>query len=1100
MNPLHSLLKRQLRRFADETIPLIEEQPNFLRAINDAYWQFDEDRKMLEHSLELTSQELLEKNAELSRINTELELRVAERTAELSGSESRFRGLFEHAPVSIWEEDFSAVRKYIDDLRSMGVADFSTYFDEHPEVVAESAARVKIVDVNRATLEMYQAKSKVQLLADLSKVLGPESLIPFKEELLALASGETSFENETFNYTLQGEKRSVFLRLSIAPGYEQTWSKVFVGISDITERRKAEAALAAERDLLQALMDNIPDTIYFKDTSSRFTRVNRAQANVLGVATPEEAVGKTDLDFQESDLAMSFYEEEQHLVQSGESLINRIEFNPTSDGQPRWFSANKVPIKDHTGRVIGIVGISHDITKRTQAEEALQEAENKYRTLVEHMPAIVYVDRADESRQTIYINSQVQEILGYSPEDWITKPDLCIDIVHPEDSERMWKELDESEARGRFACDYRYIAKEGRVVWVRDEAILLKNEEEKPSVWQGVMLDITAQKEAEEALRQSEERFKLISWATKDAVWDWDLQTNQIWWGDGLQKISHYSSEMVQSSAEWRLDHIHPEDRAKLGRVVDQALQGGMEFWSKEYRFQRKNGTYADIMDRGYIIRDNLGKPYRMIGAMMDITDRKRAEQALLESEARYRQIVESAGDIIYRVDTQGRLTYVNPTALRVLGYSLEQEVLSRNYLEFVHPAWRERVIFTYNHQFAKKILNTYLEFVALTRERHEIWVGQTVQVTIDNDRVTGFQAVARDITTQKEAEAALQEANHKMGQFLDELQRRNGEILLINEMSRLLQASQTPEEAYGILGEMSDQLFPHTTGAVYLLNPQRTLVNAVASWGELPSVESTLAPDDCWALYRGQTHPLREGEAGLPCVHLSEPLPAVSYCLPMQIQGEILGVLHVRSQHEEHLDEAKRHLAYTVVEHAGMALSNLKLRAALREQSIRDPLTGLYNRRYMEEALKQHLSRVTRHLHPLGILMIDIDHFKNFNDIYGHGAGDLLLRELGKFLQRHIRGGDIACRYGGEEFILIMPDISLEVAKQRAEHISRNARQLRIQAADQSYGGITLSIGVAIYPLHGRIIETVLRSADTALYRAKQQGRDQVIIAEETS
>src|SRR5262245_57661778 len=193
MNPLHSLLKRQLRRFADETIPLIEEQPDFLRAINDAYWQFDEDRKMLEHSLELTSQELLERNAELSRINLELEMRVAARTAELSINEARFRGLFEHAPVSIWEEDFSAVRQYMDDLRRAGVVDFSTYFETFPESVAKSAARVKIVDVNRATLEMYQAESKPQLLADLSKVLGPESLISFKQELLALVGGEISF-------------------------------------------------------------------------------------------------------------------------------------------------------------------------------------------------------------------------------------------------------------------------------------------------------------------------------------------------------------------------------------------------------------------------------------------------------------------------------------------------------------------------------------------------------------------------------------------------------------------------------------------------------------------------------------------------------------------------------------------------------------------------------------------------------------------------------------------------------------------------------------------------------------------------------------------
>jgi diguanylate cyclase (GGDEF)-like protein len=196
-------------------------------------------------------------------------------------------------------------------------------------------------------------------------------------------------------------------------------------------------------------------------------------------------------------------------------------------------------------------------------------------------------------------------------------------------------------------------------------------------------------------------------------------------------------------------------------------------------------------------------------------------------------------------------------------------------------------------------------------------------------------------------------------------------------------------------------------------------------------------------------------------------------------------------------LDETKRQLAYTVVEQAGMALSNLKLREALREQSIRDPLTGLYNRRYMEEALKQQMSRVTRQLHPIGIIMIDIDHFKDFNDTYGHTAGDALLRELGQFLQRRIRGEDIACRYGGEEFTLIMPDASLEAAQQRAEDLRQEAIQLRVQDGGQSPEAITLSLGVAIYPQHGQTIENVLRAADAALYRAKQEGRDRVIVAE---
>ena len=149
---------------------------------------------------------------------------------------------------------------------------------------------------------------------------------------------------------------------------------VVVVTTDITERQRAEAALTQERDLLQALMDNIPDTIYFKDTASRFTRINPAQARVLGVSEASEAIGKTDADFQASHLAAEFHREEQRLLHTGRPLIDRLEFNPTADGQPRWFSATKVPMYDRAGHVIGLIGISRDITERIKAEEALQQA------------------------------------------------------------------------------------------------------------------------------------------------------------------------------------------------------------------------------------------------------------------------------------------------------------------------------------------------------------------------------------------------------------------------------------------------------------------------------------------------------------------------------------------------------------------------------------------------------------------------------------------------------------------------------------------------------------------------------------------------------
>jgi diguanylate cyclase (GGDEF)-like protein len=179
------------------------------------------------------------------------------------------------------------------------------------------------------------------------------------------------------------------------------------------------------------------------------------------------------------------------------------------------------------------------------------------------------------------------------------------------------------------------------------------------------------------------------------------------------------------------------------------------------------------------------------------------------------------------------------------------------------------------------------------------------------------------------------------------------------------------------------------------------------------------------------------------------------------------------------------------------LVLDNAKLREALREQSIRDPLTGLFNRRYMEEALKQHLSRVTRHLHPLGVIMLDIDHFKRINDAYGHGAGDALLRELGRLFKTHVRVEDIACRYGGEEFVLIMPDASLEAAQQRAEYLRQAVKKLQVQHDGQSHEGITVSLGVAAYPEHGRTQDSVLRAADAALYDAKRKGRDRVVVAE---
>ena len=220
-----------------------------------------------------------------------------------------------------------------------------------------------------------------------------------------------------------------------------------------------------------------------------------------------------------------------------------------------------------------------------------------------------------------------------------------------------------------------------------------------------------------------------------------------------------------------------------------------------------------------------------------------------------------------------------------------------------------------------------------------------------------------------------------------------------------------------------------------------------------------------------------------------------------MMAQGETLGMLYLQAKPSAEgvaapFSESKQQLATAVAEQIALALSNLKLRETLRQQSVRDPLTGLFNRRFLEEVLDRELARLERKNLPLSLIMIDVDNFKSFNDTFGHEAGDAVLRDLGGVLQRHVRGSDIACRYGGEEFTIVLPEASVEIGRQRAEMLREAARELRLVHDGKSLGAITLSLGVACFPGHGRRREHLLQVADAALYEAKNGGRNRVVVS----
>ncbi len=344
-------------------------------------------------------------------------------------------------------------------------------------------------------------------------------------------------------------------------------------------------------------------------------------------------------------------------------------------------------------------------------------------------------------------------------------------------------------------------------------------------------------------------------------------------------------------------------------------------------------------------------------------------------------------------------------------------------------------------------------------------------------------------------------ETNEKLAERVDELNQRSAEITLLSRMGQMLQACQTDVEAYEVIAQFARQLFPINSGAVYLIKASRNYAEAVVSWGAASQSlsERLFSVNECWALRRGQTHLAQQQEAEVICQHVQAgDRAAFAYiCVPMIAQGEALGVLHLTALDSvQQLGESQRHLAQAVAEELSLALANLKLRETLRHQSIRDPLTGLFNRRYFEETFDRELQRAVRNQTSLGVIMLDIDHFKRFNDTLGHQAGDALLQELGRFLAARIRGADIASRYGGEEFVLILPDSTQETSRKLAEELREGIASLKVPFRGQNLEQVTISLGVAAFPSQGVEMDALLRLADAALYRAKQAGRNRVVLA----
>jgi diguanylate cyclase (GGDEF)-like protein/PAS domain S-box-containing protein len=458
--------------------------------------------------------------------------------------------------------------------------------------------------------------------------------------------------------------------------------------------------------------------------------------------------------------------------------------------------------------------------------------------------------------------------------------------------------------------------------------------------------EVAERRRAEDALRESDARWHFALEGTGDGLWDWDAQTNTVYFSRQWKAMLGYAPAEIGSTLDEWDSRVHPADREQVYAELQHILTEGAEFYSSEHRVRCKDGSYKWILDRGKVIsRAPGGAPLRVIGTHTDITERKNAEVALRESEARFRSLFEQTHDAVFILDLEGRHLAANQRAADMLGYTFE-EVLGLSV-----------------HEVSAEINQS----------------GSIMDHLLAGEQVPAYERLFR----KKDGQVFPVEINVEL------VRDKNGApmhlISVVNDISQRKLAEEAAQKAADALKKANEQLS--------------------------------------------------------------------------------LRVAEVEN-----------------------------LQAELREQALHDPLTGLFNRRYLSEAMEREIARARRENEPLSVIVSDIDFFKMINDTYGHQVGDRFLTEIARLMKQFTRGSDTVCRYGGEEFLLVLPRTTAASAAKRAEELRKMCAETVMRHDGQDVR-VSMSFGIAAYPDHGQQAEEIIIKADKALYQSKHTGRNRVTI-----
>lgn len=660
--------------------------------------------------------------SETRELNANLEQLVDERSGELRRTTRLLQALLENAPMPIL-------------IKSVPDWKYTTFNQQYEQFLGRAASQI----ADHTDFDFYPPA--------LAKKIRAEDEIA--------AAERRAIVSENHLHDGQGGLR-VILSTKF-PIVDEDNQLLAVGgiLVDITERSHMEKAAREAEEKYRAIFESVDDVIYETNYRGILTTVSPAIEKHLK-RRPEELIGMhiKDLFFDPQD-----YETLDTLF-TAQGFIEDYEVSlKGNNGEKIIASFNAHVVVNEQGEPIGVQGTGRDITPRKQAEEALRKAETQYRSLVEQLPLVVYINSVNDITSATYVSPQIEDILGYAQQEWLEDPALWSMSIHPDDRSGVLAAVEELRQGGTsFDAQYRMITRDGRTVWVHDEAILLRDSNNQPLSWQGLMRDVTERKQAEEALQRAEAQFHNLVEQVPAIVYEAETGERGRWLfvSPKIEEILGFTpEEWINDPGLW-VSRIHPLDMEWVLSYENAPIAAG-EKGSAEYRFIARDGRSVWVRDSAAAFPSAAGGGVVWRGIMTDITERKYAEEALRHAEARYREIYENVLDVIYETDLPGRITAVSPSVIKQGGYQPDELIGKAARKFYADPADYLRL--------SSALLETgeINDFeVRLKRKNGEqAYASATIHLRRgENGEVLGTRGVLRDINARKRTSLALQRQN----------------------------------------------------------------------------------------------------------------------------------------------------------------------------------------------------------------------------------------------------------------------------------------------------------------------------------------------------